>query len=86
MSSKKTRLEAGQDQDGSIFSISGPVIVAENMIGCAMYEMVSAEDALFCDRSLFLLKYLSSVELVMTSWLEKLFGLMVIETSPAWLV
>lgn len=24
---------------GSIFSISGPVIVAENMIGCAMYEL-----------------------------------------------
>ncbi|KAK6441378.1 vacuolar protein sorting-associated protein 1 [Oleoguttula sp. CCFEE 5521] len=26
-------------QTGSIFSISGPVIVAENMIGCAMYEL-----------------------------------------------
>ena len=26
-------------QQGSIFSISGPVIVAENMIGCAMYEL-----------------------------------------------
>ncbi|CAI5758368.1 unnamed protein product [Candida verbasci] len=25
---------------GSIFSVSGPVIVAENMIGCAMYELV----------------------------------------------
>lgn len=32
--------EAGEDQYGSIFSISGPVIVAENMIGCAMYELV----------------------------------------------
>lgn len=25
---------------GSIYSVSGPVIVAENMIGCAMYELV----------------------------------------------
>lgn len=31
----------GEDevQGGSVFSISGPVIVAENMIGCAMYEL-----------------------------------------------
>lgn len=29
-----------EKQNGSIFSISGPVIVAENMIGCAMYELV----------------------------------------------
>lgn len=40
MTSKRTRLEVGEDQHGSIFSISGPVIVAENMIGCAMYELV----------------------------------------------
>jgi len=26
-------------QGGSIYSVSGPVIVAENMIGCAMYEL-----------------------------------------------
>lgn len=25
---------------GSIYSVSGPVIIAENMIGCAMYELV----------------------------------------------
>lgn len=25
---------------GSIYSVSGPVVVAENMIGCAMYELV----------------------------------------------
>lgn len=25
---------------GKIFSVSGPVIVAEQMIGCAMYELV----------------------------------------------
>lgn len=31
-----------QQQHGTIFSISGPVIVAENMIGCAMYELVGA--------------------------------------------
>ncbi|KAI9828461.1 MAG: H(+)-transporting V1 sector ATPase subunit A [Thelocarpon impressellum] len=38
--SKRRREEAGEDQYGSIFSVSGPVIVAENMIGCAMYELV----------------------------------------------
>jgi V-type H+-transporting ATPase subunit A len=27
------------NQNGSIFSVSGPVIVAENMIGVAMYEL-----------------------------------------------
>ncbi|KAH8702008.1 ATP synthase alpha/beta family, nucleotide-binding domain-containing protein [Talaromyces proteolyticus] len=32
---KQTR----EDQDGQVFSISGPVIVAEHMIGCAMYEL-----------------------------------------------
>lgn len=25
---------------GKVFSVSGPVIVAEQMIGCAMYELV----------------------------------------------
>ena len=34
------KTEEGEIQDGSIFSISGPVIVAENMIGVAMYELV----------------------------------------------
>jgi len=29
----------GEHQNGSIFSVSGPVIVAENMIGVAMYEL-----------------------------------------------
>ncbi|KAI9676438.1 MAG: H(+)-transporting V1 sector ATPase subunit A [Caeruleum heppii] len=38
--SERGRKEAGEDQYGSIFSVSGPVIVAENMIGCAMYELV----------------------------------------------
>ena len=37
---KRSRREAGEDQYGSIYSVSGPVIVAENMIGCAMYELV----------------------------------------------
>jgi hypothetical protein len=32
---------SGDEQYGSVFSVSGPVIVAENMIGCAMYELVS---------------------------------------------
>lgn len=28
------------EERGSVFSVSGSVIVAENMIGCAMYELV----------------------------------------------
>lgn len=35
------RDDSGEEmQTGSIYSISGPVIVAENMIGCAMYELI----------------------------------------------
>lgn len=29
---------------GKVFSVSGPVVVAEHMIGCAMYELVSSPD------------------------------------------
>ncbi|KAJ0416394.1 vacuolar ATP synthase catalytic subunit A [Aspergillus carlsbadensis] len=33
--------ESSEDaQHGAVFSISGPVVVAENMLGCAMYELV----------------------------------------------
>ena len=39
--SERKRLEADEDRYGAVFSVSGPVIVAENMIGCAMYELVS---------------------------------------------
>ncbi|KAK8184673.1 ATP synthase alpha/beta family, nucleotide-binding domain-containing protein [Phyllosticta citribraziliensis] len=38
--SQRKAQEAGEDLYGSVFSISGPVIIAENMIGCAMYELV----------------------------------------------
>ncbi|THC90883.1 hypothetical protein EYZ11_009663 [Aspergillus tanneri] len=31
--------EADDAHHGAVFSISGPVVVAENMIGCAMYEL-----------------------------------------------
>ncbi|RAL03060.1 vacuolar ATP synthase catalytic subunit A [Aspergillus ibericus CBS 121593] len=31
--------DAGESQHGSVFSVSGPVVVAEHMIGCAMYEL-----------------------------------------------
>ncbi|KAL8635935.1 MAG: hypothetical protein Q9228_006620 [Teloschistes exilis] len=44
--SKRSRKEAGEDQYGSIFSVSGPVIVAENMLGCAMYELVCSNPQL----------------------------------------
>lgn len=36
---------AKQESHGSIFSVSGPVVVAEHMIGCAMYELVSPPQA-----------------------------------------
>jgi hypothetical protein len=39
MPSRKEQ-ESGEDSYGSVFSVSGPVIVAENMLGCAMYELV----------------------------------------------
>ncbi|ODV88978.1 hypothetical protein CANCADRAFT_53321 [Tortispora caseinolytica NRRL Y-17796] len=29
-----------ESQYGSVFSVSGPVVIAQNMIGCAMYELV----------------------------------------------
>lgn len=38
---KRISLEDQAESDyGQIYSVSGPVIVAENMIGCAMYELV----------------------------------------------
>ncbi|KAF2113784.1 ATP synthase alpha/beta family, nucleotide-binding domain-containing protein [Lophiotrema nucula] len=40
MPPKQQNQEEDEGGHGSIFSISGPVIVAENMIGCAMYELV----------------------------------------------
>lgn len=40
MPSKRQEDEAGEEYYGSVFSVSGPVIVAENMLGCAMYELV----------------------------------------------
>ena len=35
--------KTGEEQHGAVFSVSGSVIVAENMIGCAMYELVSVD-------------------------------------------
>ncbi|KAK6460729.1 vacuolar H+-ATPase V1 sector, subunit A [Scheffersomyces coipomensis] len=32
--------DLAESQYGSIYSVSGPVVIAENMIGCAMYELV----------------------------------------------
>jgi hypothetical protein len=42
MAPSKSSGDGDEQQNGSIFSISGPVIVAENMIGCAMYELVGS--------------------------------------------
>jgi len=40
MAPKKT--DTDDENTGKVFSVSGPVIVAEDMIGCAMYELVGA--------------------------------------------
>ncbi|EDO16896.1 hypothetical protein Kpol_1020p3 [Vanderwaltozyma polyspora DSM 70294] len=38
---KRISLEDHNESEyGSIYSVSGPVVIAENMIGCAMYELV----------------------------------------------
>ncbi|CCF56411.1 hypothetical protein KAFR_0B01130 [Kazachstania africana CBS 2517] len=38
---KRISLEDHEESEyGQIYSVSGPVIIAENMIGCAMYELV----------------------------------------------
>lgn len=38
---KRISLEDHAESEyGSIYSVSGPVVIAENMIGCAMYELV----------------------------------------------
>ena len=38
---KRVSLEDHAESEyGSIYSVSGPVVIAENMIGCAMYELV----------------------------------------------
>ena len=38
---KRISLEDHSESEyGSIYSVSGPVVIAENMIGCAMYELV----------------------------------------------
>ncbi|KAK9369264.1 ATP synthase alpha/beta family, nucleotide-binding domain-containing protein [Lipomyces kononenkoae] len=36
----KKGLDASEGEYGAVFSVSGPVVVAEQMIGCAMYELV----------------------------------------------
>ena len=35
------RLDDGDIEHGSVYSVSGPVVIAENMLGCQMYELVS---------------------------------------------
>jgi len=37
---RKAEEFAKEGDYGSIFSVSGPVVIAEDMIGCAMYELV----------------------------------------------
>lgn len=39
MPAAKASAGADDDQHGTIFSVSGPVIIAENMTGVAMYEL-----------------------------------------------
>lgn len=37
---KKIRDEDRESQFGQVFGVSGPVVIAENMTGAAMYELV----------------------------------------------
>ena len=39
----RKQAEAAEEHYGAVYSVSGPVIVAENMLGCAMYELVRVE-------------------------------------------
>jgi V-type H+-transporting ATPase subunit A len=36
----KVREEDRESRFGSVFGVSGPVVIAENMTGAAMYELV----------------------------------------------
>ena len=36
----KIRDEERESRFGQVFGVSGPVVIAENMTGCAMYELV----------------------------------------------
>lgn len=36
----KIRDEDRESRYGSVYGVSGPVVIAEHMIGCAMYELV----------------------------------------------
>jgi hypothetical protein len=60
------------ENNGSIFSVSGPVVVAENMIGCAMYELVG-DRAPRSWRTEADRNHTCSVVLVMTSLLVRSF-------------
>ena len=37
---KNLSIDENESHYGSVYSVSGPVVIAENMIGCAMYELV----------------------------------------------
>ena len=36
----KIRDEERESRFGQVFGVSGPVVIAENLTGCAMYELV----------------------------------------------
>lgn len=36
----RIRDEDRESRYGSVYGVSGPVVIAEHMIGCAMYELV----------------------------------------------
>ncbi|KAF2279898.1 V-type ATPase [Westerdykella ornata] len=40
MAPDQKKAQDAEEHHGTVFSVSGPVIIAENMIGCAMYELV----------------------------------------------
>ena len=50
----KIRDEDRESRFGQVFGVSGPVVIAENMIGAAMYELVRVgHDELVGGQSMF---------------------------------
>ena len=72
MAPSRKDAEADEDHSGTVYSVSGPVIIAENMIGCAMYELVRLCHGILRYKSC---SNLTRSKSAMKSLQEKLFGL-----------
>lgn len=58
----KIRDEDRESRFGQVYGVSGPVVVAENMTGCAMYELVRVgHDELVGGKSIISLYFCSPI-------------------------